>query len=162
MYSTDSSMHFTQGRSKMLKSDVFKRSASKNHIPTPDDEKQNEQKPTKLDFLRLEKQESITDEESMQERRKKRKSRRSVTSEEKSDPEDDSPRDDYKIEVVRRLMKGFSLNETVAYYRNLNSVEYAINPNNFSLDRFVCILYTSVDNFAQIRSRILSVEFFAI
>ena len=120
----------------MLKSDVFKRSASKNHISTPDDEKQNDPKPTKLDFLRLEKQESITNEESMKERRKKRKSR-SVTSEEKSDPEEDSPRDDYKIEVVRRLMKGFSLNETVAYYRNLNSAEYAINPNNFSLDRYV-------------------------
>ena len=61
--------------------------------------------------------------------------------EERSDLEEDSPRDDYKIEVVRRLMKGFSLNETVAYYRNLNSAEYAINPNNFSLDRYVCILY---------------------
>ena len=125
----------------MLKSDVFKRSVSKNHISIPDDEKQNDQKPTKLDFLRLEKQESITDEESMKERRKKRKSKSSVTNEERSDPEEDSPRDDYKIEVVRRLMKGFSLNETVAYYRNLNSAEYAINPNNFSLDRYVCILY---------------------
>ena len=98
---------------------------------------QNQQK---LDFLRPENQESIANEENMKERIKKRKSRRSVTSEEKSDPEEDSPRDDYKIEVVRRLMKGFSLNETVAYYRNLNSAEYAINPNNFSLDRYVCIL----------------------
>ena len=123
----------------MLKSDVFKRSVSKNHVSIPDDEKQNDQIPTKLDFLRLEKQKSITDEESMKERRKRRKSRSSVTNEERSDPEEDSPRDDYKIEVVRRLMKGFSLNETVAYYRNLNSAEYAINPNNFSLDRYVYI-----------------------
>ena len=102
----------------MLKREAFVRTASKNNFSTPEGEQQKSPTLTKMQFLQLEKQESITFE--------------------KSDPEEDSPRDDYKVEVLRRLMKGFSLNETVTHYRNLNSAEYAINPNNFSLDRYFC------------------------
>ncbi len=69
----------------------------------------------------------------MKKRRERRRSRRSIGDE--SDGEELSGRDDYKAEVVRRLVENFSLQDTVHHYRGLPAAEYVINPNNFTLDR---------------------------
>ena len=119
----------------MLKSSTFKRLDSKYGIQSSVKDNQKDLSlSARMAFLQLEDKDA--EEERLKERRKKRKTRRSVSNEENSDPEDDSPRDDYKGEVLKRLMKRFSLEDTIAYYRSLNSTEYAINPNNFSLDRY--------------------------
>ncbi len=44
---------------------------------------------------------------------------------------------DYKKEVLSRLQENFQLDDAVAHYRGLYSGEYKINPNDFTLDRFV-------------------------
>ena len=122
----------------MRKNSTFKRADSKSEVqPSAKSNQRSTLLSARIDFLQLE--DKDTEEDRLKERRKKRKNRRSVNNEENSDPEDESPRDDYKVEVMRRLMKRFSLDDTVAYYRSLNSAEYAINPNNFSLDRYARI-----------------------
>ena len=43
--------------------------------------------------------------------------------------------EDYKTEIVRQLIENFDLDKTVERYRSRNTVEYKIQPKDFSLDR---------------------------
>ena len=70
-------------------------------------------------------------------KQKRREHRKKLTTEDRSDSVDEyGARDnDYKMEIIRRLMKNFNLEETKQHYRTLGVQEYAINPSDFSLDR---------------------------
>lgn len=51
------------------------------------------------------------------------------------DPRRDINSEDYKTEVVRNLLANFDLEKTMDRYRNLSTVEYKIQPKDYSLDR---------------------------
>ncbi len=76
---------------------------------------------------------------------KRREHRKKLTAEDRSDSVDEyGNRDnDYKMEIIRRLMKNFNLEDTKQHYRTLGVQEYVINPSDFSLDRWELLCLVS-------------------
>ena len=51
------------------------------------------------------------------------------------DQTDDARMQQYKVEVTRRLLENFNLEDTLDTYRNMTKVKLRIDPADFSFDR---------------------------
>ena len=57
------------------------------------------------------------------------------SNDDEEDQTDDARMQQYKVEVTRRLLENFNLEDTLDTYRNMTKVKLRIDPADFSFDR---------------------------